>query len=123
MILFRSIGAATLLFVAGTFHPVLAAEDRAIPLEGVLNTRDLGGLTTQDGRTHLGTVSAENERQVTLRVVGRDPVVINKSDIQSRETSPASMMPEGLLGQLSDEEVVDLIAYLMSSEQVDMPSD
>ncbi len=51
MRLFRSIGAATLLFVAGTFHPVLATEDRAIPLEGVLNTRDLGGLETQDGRT------------------------------------------------------------------------
>ncbi len=51
MRLLRSIGAATLLFVAGTFHPVIAAEDRAIPLEGVLNTRDLGGLTTEDGRT------------------------------------------------------------------------
>ncbi|MEX0306464.1 MAG: tyrosine-protein phosphatase [Ruegeria sp.] len=51
MRLFRYIGAATLLFVTSTFHPALAAEDRAVPLEGVLNTRDLGGLETQDGRT------------------------------------------------------------------------
>ena len=29
-----------------------------------------------DGRTYLGNVSAENERQVTLRVVGQEAVVL-----------------------------------------------
>ena len=44
--------------------------------------------------------------------VGDKPVVLNKSDMQSRETSPNSMMPEGLLQTLEKQEVIDLVAYL-----------
>lgn len=47
--------AAMALCATGTLDPVLATEDatedRAIPIDGVLNTRDLGGLLTEDGRT------------------------------------------------------------------------
>ena len=50
MNLIRSIGATLLLMTAGTL-PGIAAEERAVPLEGVLNTRDLGGLKTVDGRS------------------------------------------------------------------------
>ena len=53
-------------------------------------------VTTRGGRTYIGTVAAENERQVTLRVVGQDTVVLNRSDIQSLEISEQSLMPEGL---------------------------
>ncbi|KIC46021.1 hypothetical protein RA28_10350 [Ruegeria sp. ANG-S4] len=51
MSVFRQIGAAAFAVALGTFMPAQAAEDRAVPLEGVLNTRDLGGLQTEDGRT------------------------------------------------------------------------
>ena len=50
MNLIRSIGATLLLMTMGTL-PGIAAEERAVPLEGVLNTRDLGGLKTVDGRS------------------------------------------------------------------------
>ena len=62
-------------------------------------------VTTRDGRTHTGNLVAENDRQITLRVVGRDPVAINKADIQSRETTATSMMPPGLFDALSEREV------------------
>jgi putative heme-binding domain-containing protein len=75
-------------------------------------------ITSRDGRTYSGNVIAENDRQVTLRVIGQDQLVLNKSDIQSRETAAVSMMPEGLLQTLSDKEVVDLVAYLRTSQQV-----
>jgi putative heme-binding domain-containing protein len=75
-------------------------------------------ITTRDGRTYVGNVSSENDRQVTLKVVGQDQVVINTSNIQSRETAPKSMMPEGLLQTLTDHEVIDLIAFLRTKEQV-----
>ena len=65
----------------------------------------------------------ESERQVTLRVVGQDPVVIAKSSIQSREEMPISMMPEGLLGTLSDSEVLALVAYLRTTKQVTLPQE
>jgi putative membrane-bound dehydrogenase-like protein len=69
-------------------------------------------VTMRDGRTFSGTVVGETDRQLTLRVIGRDAVVINKSDVQSRESTPLSMMPPGLFDALIDREVIDLVGYL-----------
>ena len=80
-------------------------------------------ITTIDGRTYLGNVANENDQQVTLRVVGQDAVVINKASIQSREETPNSMMPEGLLQTLTNVEVIDLVAYLRTTEQVLLPEE
>jgi hypothetical protein len=57
---------------------------------------------------------------VTLRLIGEDSVV-TKSEILSREKSAVSMMPEGLLKSLAQEEVRDLIAYLRTTQQVPLP--
>lgn len=78
-------------------------------------------VTTRDGRTYVGNIAKETDRQVTLRIVGQDAVAINKSDIQTREVTPASMMPSGLLESLSDKEISELVAYLQTSTQVEMP--
>ncbi len=74
-------------------------------------------VTTRDGRTYTGNVVSENERQLRLRVVGQEAgVVLNKSDVQSREETPVSMMPTGLLDPLTEGEVIDLVAYLRTME-------
>jgi putative heme-binding domain-containing protein len=75
-------------------------------------------ITTRDGRTLSGNIAAETARQVTLRVIGREPVVISKSDIQSREVTAVSMMPPGLFDTLEDREVLDLVAFLRTVEPV-----
>ncbi|MGC6457862.1 MAG: PVC-type heme-binding CxxCH protein [Akkermansiaceae bacterium] len=72
-------------------------------------------ITTRDGQTLAGNVVTENERQLTLRIVGQE-VNLTKSEIQSREIFSVSMMPEGLLRNLSDEETIDLMGYLMKLE-------
>ncbi len=77
-------------------------------------------VTTRDGRTYAGNIASENERTLTLRVVGQDSVLINKSNIQSREVSELSMMPEGIFANLTDQEVLNLVAYLMTTRQVDL---
>ena len=74
-------------------------------------------VTTRDGRTYSGTVAAESERTLTLRVVGEDEVVISLADIQSRDVFPLSMMPEGLLDPFTDAEVTNLISYVMTADQ------
>ena len=74
---------------------------------------------TDEGRVYSGIPAAENERQLHLRVAGQtEPVVIAKSQIESRDVAPISMMPEGLLRNLKDSEVLDLIAYLKHLKQV-----
>ena len=75
-------------------------------------------VTTRGGQTYAGTLASENEQQLVLRVVGLPPVTVAKSEIQSRETIPTSMMPEGLMATMKDGEVIDLITYLRTTKQV-----
>jgi putative membrane-bound dehydrogenase-like protein len=76
-------------------------------------------ITTRDGRTYSGSVVAESDRQVTLRVAGREaPVAVARSEIQSREATSVSMMPPGLLEPLADSEVIDLVGYLKTTGPV-----
>ena len=83
----------------------------------VAESYQLVTITTQDGRTYAGTVFLENEQQLTLRIVGQD-IVIPKSEILSRQKSPLSMMPEGLLSALTDQQARDLIGYLRTSHPI-----
>lgn len=76
---------------------------------------------TRDGRTLAGNIAAEDDSSVTLRLIGQETRVA-KSDIVSREQSPVSMMPEGLLRNLSETEVRDLVGYLRTSHQVPLPA-
>ena len=87
------------------------------PSEVIQEGYQLVTLTLRDGRTLAGNIAAENDRQVTLRTIGQETPVA-KADILSREVSPVSMMPEGLLKTLTGDEVRDLIAYLRTTRQV-----
>ena len=88
------------------------------PSEVIQDDYKMVVITTRDGRTWSGNIVNQNARQITLRVVGRDAVTINKSDIQSQEATEVSMMPPGLFSSLRDEEVLDLVAYLQSNESL-----
>jgi putative heme-binding domain-containing protein len=79
-------------------------------------------ITTRDGRTYAGNIANQNKRSIVLRVVGQDAVVISKSDIQSSDNSELSMMPEGMLEDMSESEVLDLFSYLMLSTSQVEPS-
>ena len=79
---------------------------------------------TDEGRVYSGIPADEDTRQLRLRVANEEePVVIPKSKIESREIASVSMMPDGILNTLSDEEVMNLIAYLKSLRQVDLPTE
>jgi putative heme-binding domain-containing protein len=91
------------------------------PSEVMQDGYHLTTITTRDGRTLAGNVANEDDQQLTLRMVGQDTTV-PKSEIASREKSPISLMPEGLLKTLSSDEVRDLIAYLRTTSQVPLPT-
>jgi putative heme-binding domain-containing protein len=76
-------------------------------------------INTLDGRTYSGNIISENQRQITLRVVGQEPVLINKSSIQSKDITDVSMMPPGLFENLSENEIVELMAYLKTNKRID----
>ncbi|MEM7317231.1 MAG: c-type cytochrome, partial [Planctomycetota bacterium] len=79
-------------------------------------------IITDDGRTVSGLLREDNESSVVIQTEN-EKLVINKSDIDERALSTTSMMPEGQLDQLKDNEIRDLIAYLASSAQVPRTTD
>jgi putative membrane-bound dehydrogenase-like protein len=74
-------------------------------------------LTHKDGRVLSGVIAEKNDRTLTLRTV-TETLTLDRADITKQETSPLSMMPEGLLLALQPDMVRDLIAYLMHPVQV-----
>ncbi len=122
----------TLYGAGGKIGPDITGSNRAnldyilteiiTPSEVMQDGYRLVTINTRDGRTLAGNVVTEDEQQVTLRQVAGPDTVVAKSEIASRETSPVSLMPEGLLKTLTSDEVRDLIAYLRTTQQVPLPA-
>jgi putative heme-binding domain-containing protein len=79
-------------------------------------------IATKSGRSVSGLVKEENDKVLTVQTEN-EVVRIPKADIDAREQSKQSMMPEGQLEKLSNAEVRDLFAYLAGSGQVPLPSE
>ena len=66
-----------------------------------------------DGRVITGVVATHTEQTLTLQTA-QERITIDRGDVDELSESEESIMPQGILKTLSEEEVVDLIAYLMS---------
>ncbi|MDX1951294.1 MAG: c-type cytochrome [Verrucomicrobiota bacterium] len=120
----------TLFGVGGKLAPELTGSQRSsldYLLENIVDPNavvwDIYKATyfeTADDRLISGIVLRENESTVTIQT--QDNVVtLPRNDITSRQNSSLSLMPEGLLDPLTEQEVIDLIAYLQSPSQVSLP--
>ena len=77
-------------------------------------------IITAEGRVLNGVIAEEDGTRVILKTVEQPRVVILKEDIDVRRISDKSMMPEGQLDKMKQQEVADLIKYLRTTEQVEM---
>ena len=69
------------------------------------------------GKTVTGMVVEENAEQVKVLIdplAKAAPIVIDKESIDDRVKSPLSIMPQGLLNKLTEEEILDLVAYVFA---------
>ena len=74
-------------------------------------------VSTKDERVLTGIVKKDDANAVTI-ATANETLTIPKSDVESVQVSEISMMPEGLLAQLNEQEVRDLIYYLGRPGQV-----
>ena len=74
---------------------------------------------TVDGRSVNGVLAEEDSTRIVLKTPEQPRLVIAKDDIELRKTSDKSMMPEGQLDQMAKQDVIDLIKYLRTTEQVE----
>ena len=73
-----------------------------------------------DGRSLTGVIVEQTEKTLTLQTATERPTIA-KEDIEESKTTGQSLMPDGLLQPLSPEQIRDLLAYLMTTEQVALP--
>lgn len=74
-----------------------------------------------DGRVISGVVTNETDRTMAIQTQQRVEN-IDKELILERKTSDVSLMPDGVLSQMSEDEIADLIAYLMTERTLDSPA-
>ncbi len=78
-------------------------------------------IQTESGRVITGMIVDESDSAITIQTAN-EKVVLPKSEIEERSLSKVSMMPDGLLQTLTNDQIRDLIGYLGSPMQVDLPS-
>jgi putative heme-binding domain-containing protein len=71
---------------------------------------------TADGRTLTGFIADQDANVVVIRGADGQNVSLARSDIEDLAVSKLSLMPEGQLKEMSDEQIRDLFAYLRSTQ-------
>jgi putative heme-binding domain-containing protein len=77
---------------------------------------------TTDGRTVTGFRADQDARVLVVRGIDGQNITINRDDIEEIIPQKKSLMPEGLLNNLTDEQVRDLFTYLRISQPLNSPS-
>ena len=75
---------------------------------------------TKDGRVVSG-IAAEGDHAIRM-TSETGTVVVPRAEIDRIKRSDLSMMPEGLLNGLGEQDVADLVAYLRTTEQAPLPT-
>jgi putative heme-binding domain-containing protein len=69
-------------------------------------------VTTPDGDSFAGFIVSRNDSGITLKIPGGERKEIPAKDIKSVTTAKATLMPDGLLENLSAQEAADLLEFL-----------
>lgn len=114
----------------GDVGPELTGSDRANAdyiLENVLDPSatvaheyTVTNVATSDGRLVSGILRGQTPSVLTIQTAN-ERVLIPAEDVEDVKRSNVSMMPEGQLEALSEQEVRDLFSYLASPGQVEAP--
>jgi putative heme-binding domain-containing protein len=79
---------------------------------------------TSAGRSFQGRISEEDDEKIVLHTADAlaAPITILKDEIEERELSSTSTMPDHLVDSLEQSEILDLVAYLIADADPRHPS-
>lgn len=103
--------------VGARFNAQYIAESLIVPSKVVSDQYMTTTIITTDGDVYTGRIINEDDTKVNIRTnpFAEGLTEVAKKDIETRQLSPLSEMPQGLINTLTKEEVLDLIAYLRSA--------
>ena len=96
--------------------PIEVLESIVVPSQKVAAEFATTVIQTTDGRTLMGRIEArETGSEILLRTgdAFAPPIEIAKAEIEERVLSQQSIMPAGLLNSLEEQEIVELLVYLL----------
>jgi putative heme-binding domain-containing protein len=117
---FNGEGGATgpdLSHVAGRFNLKDLCESIVEPSKIISDQYRASVVITDSGKLYTGRILNETKEKLTILLDPEDSTKvaeINKSNVEEVKPSPVSEMPPGLLNALNENEVLDLLAYLLS---------
>ncbi|RPF89629.1 MAG: hypothetical protein CBB78_006940, partial [Roseibacillus sp. TMED18] len=100
--------------IGASAPPDYLLESLLSPSEKIKEGYRMSVITFKNGNVVSGAINRETRDALVLRSAFGRETRIPRKDIASRETSPVSMMPGGLVAGLREDELVDLLAYLSS---------
>jgi putative heme-binding domain-containing protein len=74
-------------------------------------------IQTSTGKVVVGRITNFDGDEIHVNTDMLDPTaleIVDRQDIEELRTSPVSMMPSGLLNTLKEDELLDLMAFLLS---------
>jgi putative heme-binding domain-containing protein len=108
--------------VPGRFSPRDLLESIILPSKEISDQYGAVVIALEDGRVVTGRIvnlHGDTMQVLTDMLNPNSQVGVNQTQVEEMKPSPVSMMPEGLLNTLSQDEVLDLLAYLLSRGQRD----
>jgi putative heme-binding domain-containing protein len=87
------------------------------PSKVISNQYESTVIETEDGQIITGRITSEDESVLHVATNSNnlnDITVVKVSEIERRKASPISLMPLGLINGMNEDEVRDLVAYLLS---------
>lgn len=68
---------------------------------------------TTDGRVVTGMIAEQSPNTVTIRAADNRTIVLDRKNIEQLRAIETSLMPDDVLKEMTDGQIVDLFAYLM----------
>jgi putative membrane-bound dehydrogenase-like protein len=103
--------------VGGRFSRIHLVESILEPSRTIAASFETQVITLKSGKVLTGVKVAETETTLTIADKEGQKQTLMKGDIDRQETSPVSTMPDGLEKRFTEDEFVDLIAFLVSQKE------
>ncbi|MDE0819040.1 MAG: HEAT repeat domain-containing protein, partial [Pirellulaceae bacterium] len=89
-------------------------ESIVLPSSTIVRDFEPYNIVTNDGRVLTGLITRQTADSVTIQQQTGDPITLARKDIDEMAAGTVSIMPNGLDKTLTESELADVIAYLMS---------
>ena len=102
--------------VGGRFSRIYLIESILEPSRTIAPSFGTLVITLSNGKVLTGVKVAETETMLTLADNQGQKHMVAKADVEKQQQSPQSTMPEGLEKRFTEDEFIDLIAFLVSQK-------